>query len=235
VRGGAARSATTADRVIGWATVVAGVVYSAFLVTPLLGTRLDPARSYVSELAALDQPHDLVFRTVDAVVGLVVVAAAVHLVRRPGARPVRWAGGALGLFGVATLLDVAAPMTCAPSADAVCAATEASRSTLAFGVHEVTSVAANGAAILAVVLLAVARSRGRTASQPASPLEGAMLVGLPLVAVPGLLVVLEETVGLGLDDVVGYVQRVQVLALSGVLVTIGLVVLRGSRWVRRRA
>jgi hypothetical protein len=62
-----------------------------------------------------------------------------------------------------------------------------------------------------------------------------MLVGLPLVVVPGLLVVLEETVGLGLDGVVGWVQRVQVLALSGVLVTIGLVVLRGSRWVRRRA
>jgi len=48
-------------------------------------------------------------------------------------------------------------------------------------------------------------------------------------------VVLEETVGLGLAGVVGWVQRVQVLALSGVLVTIGLVVLRGSRWVRRRA
>lgn len=235
MRGGAARGATTADRVIGWALVVAGVVYSAFVVTPLLGTRLDPARSYVSELAALDQPHDLVFRTVDALVGLVVVAAAVHLVRRPGTRAVRWAGVALGLFGVATLLDAAAPMTCAPSADAACAAAEASRSALVFGVHEVTSVAANGAAILAVVLLAVARSRGRTASQPASPLEGAMLVGLPLVAVPGLLVVLEETVGLGLAGVVGWVQRVQVLALSGVLVTIGLVVLRGSRWVRRRA
>jgi Protein of unknown function (DUF998) len=235
VRGGAARSATTADRVIGWATIVAGVVYSAFLVTPLLGTRLDPGRSFVSELAALDQPHHLVFRTVDAAVGLVVVAAAGHLVRGPAVRAVRWAGAALGLFGVATLLDVAAPMACAPSADPVCAAAEASRSALALGVHEVSSGAANGAAVLAVVLLAVARSRGRTASQPASPLEGAMLVGLPLVAVPGLLVLLEETVGLGLDGVVGYVQRVQVLALSGVLVTVGLVVLRGSRWARRRA
>jgi hypothetical protein len=215
---------TVADRVIGWATVLAGVVYSAFLVTPVLDTRLDPGRSFVSEFAALDQQHDLAFRAVDAVVGLVVVAAAVHVVR----------SAPLGLFGVATLLDAAAPMTCAPSADPVCAAAEASRSALAFGVHEVSSVAANGAAILAVLLLAVARSRGRTAHQPATPLEGAMLVGLPLVAVPGLLVVGEESVGLGLDDVVGYVQRVQVLALSCVLVTIGIVVLRGSRWVRRR-
>jgi hypothetical protein len=226
---------TVADRVIGWATVLAGVVYSAFLVTPVLDTRLDPGRSFVSEFAALDQQHDLAFRAVDAVVGLVVVAAAVHVVRSAPVRAVRWAGAALGLFGVATLLDAAAPMTCAPSADPVCAAAEASRSALAFGVHEVSSVAANGAAILAVLLLAVARSRGRTAHQPATPLEGAMLVGLPLVAVPGLLVVGEETVGLGLDDVVGYVQRVQVLALSCVLVTIGIVVLRGSRWVRRRA
>lgn len=234
MRAFATRSATITDRVIGWATVVAGVVYSAFLVTPLLGTRLDPGRSYVSELAALDQPHDMVFRTVDGAVGVVVVAAAVHVALGARVRAVRWAGVALGLFGAATLLDVVAPMMCAPSADPACAADEASRSAVSLGVHEVTSVAANGAAILAVLLLAIARSRGRTAEQPASPLEGAMLVGLPLVAVPGLLVVLEETVGLGLDGVVGYVQRVQVLTLSGVLVTIGLVVLRGSRWVRRR-
>lgn len=233
MRSAVAPTASTADRTIGAATVLAGVVYSAFLATPLLGTRLDPARSYVSELAALDQPRAGVFRVVDAVVGLVVVIAAVHVA--PGARvaAVRWAGVALGLFGVATLLDVAAPMTCAPSADAACAAAESSRSVLAFGVHEVSSFVANLAAILAVVLLAVARSRGRSADQPASPFEGALLVGLPLVVVPGLLVVLEETVGLGLDPVVGYVQRVQVLALSGVLVAIGLVVLRGSRWVGR--
>ena len=223
---------TTADRTIGAATVMAGIVYSAFLLTPLLGTRLDPARSYVSELAALGQPHGTFFRIVDAVVGLVVVVAGVHLVHGTRLTAVRWAGAALGFFGVATLLDVAAPMTCAPSADAACAAAEASRTALALGVHEVSSFVSNAAAILAVVLLAVARSRGRRADQPASPFEGALLVGLPLVILPGLLVVLEETVGLGLDPVVGYVQRVQVLALSGVLVAIGLVVLRGSRWVR---
>lgn len=234
MRSAVVRTATTADRWVGAATVLAGVVYSAFLATPLLGTRLDPARSYVSELAALDQPSGGVFRTVDAVVGLVVVVAGAHVLRGTRVTAVRWAGAALALFGVATLLDVAAPMICAPSADAACAAAEASRSVLAFGVHEVSSFASNAAAVLAVVLLAVTRSRERSADQPASPLEGALLVGLPLVAVPGLLVVLEETVGLGLDPVVGYVQRVQVLALSAVLVTIGLVILRGARWVRSR-
>ena len=233
MRSAVAPTASLADRMIAAATVLAGVVYSAFLATPLLGTRLDPARSYVSELAALDQPHAAVFRIVDAVVGLVVVIAAAHVTHGARVAAVRWAGVALGLFGVATLLDVAAPMSCAPSADAACAAAESSRSVLAFGVHEVSSFVANLAAIVAVVLLAAARSRGRTARQPASAFEGGLLVGLPLVVLPGLLVVLEETVGLGLDPVVGYVQRVQVLALSGVLVAIGLVVLHGSRWVRR--
>jgi hypothetical protein len=232
--GSAAHGATIADRAIGVATVAAGVVYSAFLATPLLGTALDPGRSYVSELAALDQPYGAAFRAVDAVVGLVVVVAAVHVIRGARVGAVRWAGTALGLFGVATLVDAGAPMTCAPSTDPVCAAGEAARSSLAIGTHEVSSIAANGAAVLAVALLAVVRSLGRTAYQRASPLEGAMTVGLPLVAVPGLVVVLEETVGLGLDAVVGYVQRVQVVALSGVLVTVGLVVLRGSRWVRQR-
>lgn len=223
---------TTADRVVGVATIAAGVVYSAFLVTPLLGTELDPGRSYVSELAALDQPHGAAFRAVDAVVGIVVVVAGVHVARSSGLAAVRWAGIALGLFGLATVLDVAAPMTCAPSADAACAAAEASRSTLAFGVHEVSSVLANGAAIAAVALLATARSRDRPPDRPASPAEGALLIGLLLVAAPGLVVVLEEGVGLGLHGVIGWVQRVQVLALSAVLVTIGLVVVAGSRWRR---
>lgn len=225
-------TASLAERVVGTATVAAGVVYSAFLVAPLLGTRLDPGRSFVSELAALDQPHGLAFRVVDAVVGLVVVVAGVQLVHGTRVPAVRWAGAALGLFGVATLLDVAAPMTCAPSADPACAAAEASRSALAFGLHELAGVASNGAAVLAAVLLVLARSRGRTARQPASPFEGALLAGLPLIAVPGLLVILEETVGIGLDGVVGYVQRVQVLALSVVLVAVGLVVRGGSRWTR---
>ncbi|MCD2190494.1 DUF998 domain-containing protein [Actinomycetospora soli] len=229
----ASRRAALTDRVVGSVTVAAGVVYSAFLATPLLGARLDPGRSYVSELAALDQPHSAVFRTVDAVVGLVVVLAGGHVVRRGRVAAVRGAGVALALFGVATLLDVAAPMTCAPSADAPCAAAEASRSALAFGVHEVSSLLANAAAIGAVGLLAVARSRDRGADQPASPLEGTLLVGLALIASSGLVVVLEETVGLGLDAVVGWVQRVQVLTLSAVLVTIGLVIVAGSRWSRR--
>ncbi|WP_018332645.1 DUF998 domain-containing protein [Actinomycetospora chiangmaiensis] len=221
------------DRVVGAATVAAGVVYSAFLVAPLLDTDLDPGRSYVSELAALDQPHGAAFRVVDAVVGIVVVVSGIHVVRGSRLVAVRWAGGALGLFGVATFLDVAAPMACAPSADAACAAAEASRSALAFGVHEVTSVVADAAALVAVALLVTARSADRGADQRASPCEGALLVGLVLVAAPGLVVVLQETVGLGLHDVVGWVQRVQVLALSAVLVTIGLVVLGGSHWSRR--
>lgn len=223
---------TTADRVVGIATVAAGVVYSAFLVTPIVGTELDPGRSYVSELAALDQPHGAVFRTFDAVVGIVVVVAGVHVARRAGVAAVRWAGVALGLFGLATVLDVAAPMTCAPSADAACAAAEASRSTLALGAHEGSSVLANTAAVVAVALLVAARSRDRPPDRPATPAEGALLVGLLLVAASGLVVVLEEGVGLGLDDVVGWFQRVQVMALSAVLVTIGLVVVGGSRWRR---
>lgn len=230
-----AAGATAADRAVGLATVLAGLVYSAFLATPLLGPGLDPGRSYVSELAALDQPHGLLFRVVDAAVGLVVVVAGVHLARGSRVRAVRGAGGALTAFGVATVLDVAAPMTCAPSAEPACAAADAARSAVAFGVHELTSIVANGAAVVAVVLLVAARSRGRTARQPATVFEGVLLAGLLLVAVPGLVVVLEETVGLGLGEVIGYVQRVQVLALSAVLVAVGLVILRGSRWGGRPA
>lgn len=226
MRSAGAPTATTVSTVIGVATVVAGVVYSAFLLTPLLPTPLDPGRSYVSELAALDQPYGTVFRVVDAVVGLVVVVTGLHLVRRGPLAATRRAGAALGLFGVATVLDVAVPMACAPSGDAACAAADASRSALAVGLHEVSSFASNAAAIVAVMLLALG-ARGRSRPSFTSGWAAALLMGSVLVAVPGLIVVLEETVGLGLDHVVGYVQRLQVLALSAVLATIGLGVLRG--------
>ncbi|GAA4732589.1 hypothetical protein GCM10023199_06920 [Actinomycetospora chibensis] len=225
-------TATRRDRLVGSATIAAGLLYSCFVVTPFLGASLDPGRSFVSELAALDQPYGGVFRAVDVVVGAIVVLVALRVARCGRVPAVRGAGGALALFGVATVVDVAVPMACAPSAEPACAAAEAARTPLEFGVHEASSVAANGGIIVAVVLLAVARSRGRTASQQASPLELAMLIGLPLIAGPGMVIVVEETLGLGLDGVVGYVQRVQVLALSGVLVTIGAVSWRGSRWVR---
>jgi hypothetical protein len=220
------------DAVVGALTVVAGLAYSLFLLTPVLGATLDPATSFVSELAAIDQPTSAVFRVVDGVVGLVLVLVGIHLATRTRRLSPRWAGAALALFGMATLLDAVLPMTCAPSAEPVCAAAEAGRSVTSFGLHEVTSVSANLAAIVAIFLLAAARFRRRPEGGPSTPAGRVFLGALTVVVATGIVVVLNDTVGSGLEPVVGYVQRVQVLALSVVIVTIGLVTLGRARGTR---
>ena len=221
------------DAVVGALTVVAGLAYSLFLLTPVLGRDPRPGDSFVSELAATDQPTSAVFRVVDGVVGLVLVLVGIHLAIRTHRVSPRWAGASLALFGVATLLDAVMPMTCAPSADPVCAAEEAGRSVTSFGLHEVTSVVGQPRCDRRDL---PARRRAVPPSATGRPQHagGAGVPGRPDGRrwPPGCVVVLNETVGSGLEPVVGYVQRVQVLALSVVIVTLGLVTLGRARGAR---
>ncbi|MFF1510730.1 DUF998 domain-containing protein [Streptomyces sp. NPDC058326] len=53
------------------------LVYTAWALEVLLTTGLDPVRTYVSELAAADQPFGGLFRATDLAAGLLVLAGAV--------------------------------------------------------------------------------------------------------------------------------------------------------------
>ncbi len=81
---------------------------------------------YLSELTALSQPTSWVFRTADFLSGLLILlAVSLVLLKFPnrsqaGASLVKvlWAG--MGLFGLATVLDSFFPMSCSPTAEAIC-------------------------------------------------------------------------------------------------------------------
>src|SRR5579859_5738968 len=88
----------------------AAVLYSAWLLSYVLPTRVGTVDAYVSELTARDQPHRLLYVACDALAGLLSVGVALAAVRAERARraPADVVGGwgALGVFGLATMLDV---------------------------------------------------------------------------------------------------------------------------------
>ncbi|MGB8946540.1 MAG: DUF998 domain-containing protein, partial [Streptomyces sp.] len=80
--------------------MLGAVAYSAWILEVFLGTGLSPLTSYVSELAARDQPFSTLFRTTDLTAGLLILAGAAGALLwlpRRWSTVVGWAG--LALFG----------------------------------------------------------------------------------------------------------------------------------------
>ncbi|WP_372499135.1 DUF998 domain-containing protein [Streptomyces somaliensis] len=162
--------------------VLGALSYSAWLLELPLATGLDPLRSYVSELAAADQPLGALFRTTDLLAGLLLLAAALPpllAARRPPWAVAGWA--ALALFGAVTAVDSRLPLSCAPTADAACAAREdAGLVPAAHTAHAVSSGLAMAGAVTAVVALTVAARR--YGWWPLLARTGPVLVALELAA-----------------------------------------------------
>lgn len=137
------------------------LAYSVWLLELPLATGLDPVQSYVSELAATDQPLGALFRTADLVAGLLLLAAALPAL--VAARRRFWAAAgwaALALFGAATAADSRLPLSCAPTADTACQAREdAGLVPFTHAAHAVSSGLAMAGAVTAVVALTVAARR----------------------------------------------------------------------------
>ncbi|MGA5066068.1 DUF998 domain-containing protein [Streptomyces exfoliatus] len=198
------------------------LAYTAWVLEVVVGTGLDPVRTYVSELAAADQPLGGLFRATDLVAGVLVLTGAasglagrvatadreavhdrprasadrvasvgrlafagrVALHGRPRASADRFtiAGWvALAVFGTATAVDSRLPLSCAPTADPLCAARETAGLVPAtHTAHAVSSgLAMTGALVAMVALTVAARRHGRW-----RPLArtGPVLVVLELVA-----------------------------------------------------
>ncbi|MFI9744101.1 DUF998 domain-containing protein [Streptomyces sp. NPDC052494] len=138
------------------------LAYTAWLLEVLVRTGLDPVRTYVSELAAADQPLGGLFRATDLAAGLLVLAGALA-----GLAATRvhgpWAFGgwiALAVFGAATVADSRLPLSCAPTADPECAARETAGLVPATHLaHAVSSSLAMTGALAAMVALTVAARR----------------------------------------------------------------------------
>ncbi|MEU8374060.1 DUF998 domain-containing protein [Micromonospora sp. NPDC048894] len=211
--GGGHRIARTGAAV---ALVVAAVCYASWLLAPVLNPGLRPVQSYLSELAARDQPYHLVFQLGDVTTGLCATAAGLLLARvvREVPRPAWWG---LLVFGVATAVDGGyTSMDCAPSIDDRCARLEeAGELSWRHQAHTVTSsVAVAGALLGLVAVLAVLRG-------PVRRRAGLVVAVVLAVGTVGTLVAtLHPEWGLGLW------QRVQLTGLSGWLLLTAAV----ARW-----
>ncbi|MFE7132129.1 DUF998 domain-containing protein [Streptomyces sp. NPDC057638] len=140
------------------------LVYTAWLLENALSTGLDPLQTYVSELAAEDQPFGTFFRSTDLAAGLLVLAGGAYALSRAWRAPRRpWAligWGGVTLFGLATAVDSRLPLSCAPTADAQCLARESAGLVPAtHTAHAVSSSLAMTGALIGLVGLTVAARR----------------------------------------------------------------------------
>ncbi|MFJ2258553.1 DUF998 domain-containing protein [Streptomyces sp. NPDC087844] len=180
---------------------LAALTYSAWTMEALLPTSLPPAHTYVSELAATDQPYTTLFRTADLLAGTLVCAAAATLSAR---RTPPTARAALFLFGAATAVDSRLPLSCTPTTDPNCAAREtAALVPWTHSAHTVSSTVALCGILVAMVTLT---RTTRTAPSYAGP----TLVVLELAATAWTLVAIAALES-GHDGWgVGIAQRLQV-------------------------
>ncbi|KQX53223.1 MULTISPECIES: DUF998 domain-containing protein [unclassified Streptomyces] len=162
------RSATRTAAVL---LALGALAYTAWVLEVLVRTGLDPVRTYVSELAAADQPLGGLFRATDLAAGALVLAGAVagawgtltgpSRLSRPSRDPweaVGWV--ALAVFGAATVADSRLPLSCAPTVDPECAARETAGLVPAtHTAHAVSSSFAMTGALVALVALTVAARR----------------------------------------------------------------------------
>lgn len=208
---------------------VGAVTYTSWLLELVLPTGLDPSRAYISELAALDQPYGFLFRTADLVTaGLLLAAAALALTLRPrrALTTVGWA--ALGVFAVATAADSRMPLQCSAHASARCAALEnAGAFDDARLLHATTSTAASTAAAVSVFAFIVAAYRY---GWP----RWLRWTGIAIVVVyvVGTVWTLYAIHADGRGDefwLLGYAQRLQLLAVSGWIAYAALIANRQRR------
>ncbi|MQY04246.1 DUF998 domain-containing protein [Actinomadura macrotermitis] len=102
--------------------LAAAVAYGTFPLEHLLSPALDSVNGYVSELAALDQPHHLLYGGGDLLAGALSVVVAVVALATLRRRRLAVAGWVLlALFGCSAVGDAVFPMSCAPNHETWCA------------------------------------------------------------------------------------------------------------------
>ncbi|GGR94166.1 DUF998 domain-containing protein [Streptomyces nojiriensis] len=145
---------------------LAAAAYTAWVLEVVLSTGLNPIETYVSELAAQDQPLGGLFRATDFTAGLLAFSggllALFRLLKYAESRRawavIGWAG--VALFGAATAADAWLPLSCQPTVDPECAARETAGLVPAtHQAHAVSSSLAMAGALVGLVALTVAARR----------------------------------------------------------------------------
>jgi Protein of unknown function (DUF998) len=117
-RSGRARLEALGGGLVG---LFAACAYSSFVLEKALGSPLNPAHAYVSELGARSQPATAFFRVSDVLAGAGLIVLAWALLRwLPADWRCRLGCGAIAVMGAASVVAGAKPLACTPSADVVC-------------------------------------------------------------------------------------------------------------------
>jgi hypothetical protein len=201
---------------------VGAVLYSNWLLQIFFTRTLPDPDEFISELAAAGQPHAELFRGGDRATAVVCVIAVVAAL--VGARASRWSRTGwwlVGVFAVSTALDSTVfNMTCAPSADAACAAREAAGAApIGDQLHLLSSAIAVVASILSLIFFVMA---DRIEPTPA-PIR---CVGRYMVAV---VIATQVWTGIafaidphGKSGQIGIAQQASLIAMAGWLVYVAL-------------
>lgn len=230
---------------VGWTAALlaaGGAAYLSWVLAPWVAPGgLDPVTTYASELAATDQPRSWFFRASDAMAGILVALAALNVLRAAqrsalversvATRRERLGWWALLVFGVATVADALAPLSCAPSVDQLCAARERTFEVpLTHTVHVATSTTAS-AAMLVTVLALTWWARGRPGVEALG--VGAALRAAAAGFVVGtawtLLEIGRAAVAWPWPALLGVAQRVQVGSAAVWLLALAVACWRGRR------
>ncbi|GAA1570095.1 MULTISPECIES: DUF998 domain-containing protein [Streptomyces] len=193
--------------------------YTAWVLEVVLSTGLNPIETYVSELAAQDQPLGGLFRATDFTAGVLAFTGGLLALLRLRGHPesrrfwsvTGWAG--VTLFGAATAADAWLPLSCTPTADPVCAARETAGLVPAtHQAHAVSSSLAMTGALVGIIALTVAARRYRIFAPLAA--HGPALVAMELIATAWTLTAIAMfTAGRG-TWALGAGQRLQVLLVA---------------------
>jgi len=107
-----------------WLVILAGLAgfcFNNWLFGLVLNHHLLFSRGAVSELSALDQPHQLLFRSLDVVAGILFVALAAVLARTtPRRRGYKWLVYGTAALGIANVLDAFQPLACSETLNKSC-------------------------------------------------------------------------------------------------------------------
>ncbi|TQF74734.1 DUF998 domain-containing protein [Rhodococcus spelaei] len=205
------------------------ILYSTWMLGWFLSSHLDQSRAYASELAALDQPWGLFYRTGDLLTGIVLtIAALLALWLRPRRllTTIGWIG--LGVFAVSTILDSRMPLDCAAHASAACAAREqAGLLDESRFLHASTSTIAATAAAVSVFAFIIAAFRYGWPRW--TRWSGVAVVVVYMVGNAWTLFAIDMD-GRG-DEVwlLGYAQRLQLIAVTGWIVYLAAIAARQWR------
>ncbi|KAA1395761.1 DUF998 domain-containing protein [Aeromicrobium ginsengisoli] len=109
------------NRLVRLLLLAGGLLYANWVVQMVLPAHLSLLTSYVSELSALSRPYHQVFRSLDVLSGVLVIAGAMYglaVGRRD--RPAATAWAALALFGLSNVVDALTPLPCTLTVGAAC-------------------------------------------------------------------------------------------------------------------